>query len=81
MNRKILVGVLIALAVTNVVVTLVAAGFLNPSNSENKMALDVTVGLAAGVSTTVTRGGTHHHYVEVLSVSLGGCAVPSGTAC
>ena len=85
MNRKILVGVLIALTISNVFGTLFAIGVLslsaNPSNSTNTMTLGATTGMAATVSTTITPGTVHHHYIEDLSVSLGGCATPSGTVC
>lgn len=85
MNRRLLVGVLIALTVSNVFGTLFAIGLLSidssPPNATNMMTtLDATTGLTATLSTTITRETIHHHYTENLSGGLGGCAT-SGTSC
>ena len=85
MNRKLLVGVLISLAVSNVFGTLFAIGLLSldssPTNAANMITtLGATTDLTATVSTTISRGTLHHHYTENLSAGLGGCAT-SGTSC
>ncbi|HYY90419.1 MAG TPA: hypothetical protein VE955_00360, partial [Candidatus Dormibacteraeota bacterium] len=83
MNRRILVGVLISLAVSNVFGVLFAVGVLSltPDNSNfiTTMTLNETTILTASMSTTVTRGTLHHHYTEDLTISLGGCADSSQT--
>ena len=85
MNRKLLVGVLIALAVSNVFGTLLAIGVLSPTasppNSANMITLTATTAITVAVSTKVMPETLHHHYTEDLSVSVGGCANPSVTVC
>lgn len=83
MNRKLLVGVLITLAVANIG-TLMATGILSldqgVSNSSNTITLDGATGLTAGLSTTILPR-IHQHYKVDLTVSLGNCVNPYGRAC
>ena len=84
MNRKLLVGLLLVLAVAPVG-TLMATGFLSPdAGSPNQTnattTLTATTGLAATVSTTVLPR-VHQHFKIDLTISLGDCINPYGKAC
>ena len=83
MNRKLLVGFLILLAVGNIG-TLLAMGLLSQdagtSSSANTTTLNAAAGLTPVVSTTVTPR-IHQHYKVGLSISLGDCVNPYGISC
>lgn len=83
MNRKLLVGILILLAVGNIG-TLIATGILftdaNTANSASTTTLNTRTDLTAVLSTTVIPR-IHHQYKVELSISMGSCVNPYGKVC